>query len=106
MTEATCEGPHAFGLQVSKLQEPGVGWGGKGGEEMEGSGPPGGWETVPGAAPKGRCPGPEVSVSIRVSGHTRGIQPLEEAHVPSLGAHPKKQRCFFREMIITVEQTA
>lgn len=29
VTKATCEGPHTFGLQVSKLQEPGVGWVGK-----------------------------------------------------------------------------
>lgn len=45
-----------------------------------------------------------MSVSIGVSGHTRGIQALKEATFPLW--EEREQRCFFREIFITVEQTA
>lgn len=73
ITEATCEGPHIFGLQVSQRRS--QGWGGKEQEEVEGSGTPGG--RLP-QAPHPKAGGLDLTRSVSEH-HRLGPNPRDPA---------------------------
>lgn len=93
ITKATCEGPLAFRLHVSKPQEPGVGWGvGKNGRKWKILELEVGGRLSPAPHPKAGGLALTRSVSEHQSLRPNPWDPARvgEAHIPPLGTHPKK----------------